>query len=277
MVGYHQIYRLSWRHKERQMAKTIRRRPSIESDTVFEGIKENRPNTDLLGYTAFIYGPPKVGKTTVACSWPKPLVLACEPRGIRAMHVEHIPIRSWSNFEKAIKLLTKTATRKKYKSIIIDTADLMYKYCLSHCCNTFGFDHPSDQGWGKGWEAVSDMYMSAVLKLFDLNYTLIFISHSKTIEIKVDWEEYTRIDPTLANPARKVLLPYIDLIFYMWARESKKGNLIRTLTTKSTREYEAGDRTHFLTDVEVKIPSKKKDKAFSLLNKLFLENVKNNT
>jgi len=33
--------------------------------------------------TWLVYGPPKVGKTTSAATWPEPLIIECEP-GVRA-------------------------------------------------------------------------------------------------------------------------------------------------------------------------------------------------
>lgn len=248
--------------------------PKIASDeTEFLGIEVNKPQASLLGYTIFVYGAPKIGKTTLAASWPQPLVLSCEVRGIRAMPVSHIKIRSWEQMLESVELLKKPENAKKYRTVIIDTSDLMYKYCLVHCCNKYGFDHPSDQGWGKGWERVSDEFLTVVLELFDLGYTLIFISHAKSAEVTSDWETYTRIDPTLAGPARKVLLPLVDVIFYMRAKEMDDGKTVRSITTKAVREYEAGDRTKGLTDLEIRIPTEKKDKAYDLINRKFLQNV----
>lgn len=253
--------------------KTRGVRPEVESSTAgFAGIEIDEPLMKLLGYTVFIYGPPKVGKTTAALSWPKPMVLAFEVKGIKARRTPNIKIRNWRQFRKARVLLNKRENKKKYKTLIIDTTDLMYKYCFSFCCEKYGFDHPSDQGWGKGWERISDEFLGAVLSLFDMGYTLIFTSHSKTSEIKADWETYTRISPTLPGPGQKVLLPHVDVIMYMYARTTKKGNPVRTLTTKATREYEAGDRTRCLTDMSINIPALKKDKVFAILDKRFKAN-----
>ncbi len=239
------------------------------NDLSYTGIEINQPAKDLLGYTFFIYGAPKIGKTTAALSWPSPIVLACETRGIKAFKVPHIKIRNWEHLEKAYASLAKESSISKYKTVIIDTVDLFYKYCLDHCCDKFGFDHPSDQNWGKGWEKVSDTLLAQILKFFDLGYTIIFISHSKSTEIRADFEEYTRIDPTVSSVGRKIILPIVDVILYMKAKENSTGNC-RYVTTKAVREYEAGDRTQRLTDLELKIPVDKRNKVFEILNKKFL-------
>ncbi len=243
-----------------------------DSSSSYQGIEENEPVSDLLGYTTFLYGAPKVGKTTAALSWPKPVILAFEVRGARAFKVPTIKIRCWEHLKKAIRELKKKENRKQYKSVIIDTSDLMYKYCLDYCCEKYGYDHPSDQGWGKGWESITNEFLGAVLALFDLEYSLVFTSHRKETEIIADWEKYTRIDPTIPGPGRKVLLPYTDLILFMYAKEDKEGNTQRVVTTRATRAYEAGDRTKCLTDITMKVTSKNKDKVFAMLDKRFKKN-----
>ena len=255
----------------KKLKKKNSRRPEVDSDIEYMGIELNVPPTSLLGYTFFFYGSPKVGKTTAALSWPSPIVIATETKGTKAMKVKHIKCRNWDHIQKALKTLAKKENRKKFKTVIIDTTDLLYKYCFSYCCDKYGFDHPSDQGWGKGWEKISDEFLALILAIFDLNYTLVFISHSKTTQIKADWDEYTRIDPTLAGPGRKVLLPLVDVIVYMTARDTKKGST-RRITTKAAREYEAGDRTQRLTDLELTIPKKKQKKVYDILNILYKKN-----
>ncbi len=254
--------------------KQSKGRPEIDGNSAFGGIEVNEPISELLGYTIAVYGLPKTGKSTFAASWPKPLFLATETRGIKAMRVPHIKIRNYHDLLSAMKLLKKKNTRNKYQSIIIDTVDLLFKYIQAFCCNKYGFDHPSDQGWAKGWERLGDEFLAIILKLFDLGYTLIFISHSKTTKITADWEEYTRIDPSMPNTARKTLFPYVDVILYMRSREKKGGRIVRSVTTKATREYEAGDRTRCLTDMEITIPRNKKDNAYSVLNTVFKKNAK---
>jgi len=248
-------------------------RPEVSDSSVeYAGIEINTPENSLLGYTAFIYGAPKIGKTTTALSWPKPIVLACEVRGIKAFTVPTIKCRSWQHVLKAIDTLSSPSNTRKYSTLIIDTVDLMHKYCLSYCCEKYGFDHPSDQGWGKGWERLSDEFLAQILRLFDLGYTLIFISHAKTTEVTSDFETYTRIDPTLAGTGRRVLLPLVDVIFYMKAKETRSGKVVRTITTKATREYEAGDRTQHLTDIELVIPAERKNSAYAILNARYKKN-----
>ena len=47
-------------------------------------IKPHQISRDLSGYITYIYGAPKVGKTTLGAEMPKPLLLAFE-RGYNAL------------------------------------------------------------------------------------------------------------------------------------------------------------------------------------------------
>jgi len=251
-------------------------RPDLAGSSANDGIRIADPVNDLLGYTIFVYGPPKIGKTTFACSWPKVVALDCELRGFKAKRVPHMKIRNWNDVLKAKDILSESVNKKKYQSVLIDNVDLLYKYCTVHCCEKYGFDHPSDQGWGKGWERVTDEFLALILQLFELGYTLLFTSHSKASEVKADWESYTRIDPTLPGPARKVLLPLVDVILYMRAQDSAKEGSVRKVTTKATREYEAGDSTTYLSDIDLIIPERNKNSGFDVLNRRFKKNVEAN-
>ena len=73
-----------------------------------------------------MYGGPKTGKTTVACSFSKPLLLAFEAGynlidGIRAVNVT-----SWIDMKNYAKQLKKPEVRAMYDTVIIDTVPLMW-------------------------------------------------------------------------------------------------------------------------------------------------------
>lgn len=47
-------------------------------------IQPHKVSRDLSGYITFIYGPPKIGKTTLATQMPKALLLAFEKGKLNA-------------------------------------------------------------------------------------------------------------------------------------------------------------------------------------------------
>jgi hypothetical protein len=89
---------------------------------------ETRPNA----LSWIIYGKPKVGKTTLACQFPAPLLIDIEG-GTSFMQVPQFPLKSLAaEGKKPLDLLRSLYTELKanpgtYQTVIIDTADELFK------------------------------------------------------------------------------------------------------------------------------------------------------
>lgn len=234
------------------------------------------PAASLTDYTVFIYGPPKIGKTRLASEWPNSVFLATEPQGLKAVECDAFPITNWRQFRGSVSALVEDFAGK-YQTVIVDTVDLAYKFCLDYCCEVHGFEHPSDEGWGKGWEIVANELLNQILRLFNGGFLPIFISHSKKTEVKTAWETRTIIEPTLSNTGRRVILPIVDIILLMEPKSIvKKGRrrIVRTVTCSPAPDREAGDRTGFLGSKPLVV---REGEGYETLSAVFNENVKAET
>jgi hypothetical protein len=97
--------------------------------------------------------------------------------------------------------------------------------------------------WGKGYSLVNDEFLRALTKLSLLPYGLWMTSHSQEKEIKSRTGSITKVSPTLASSARKIVLGMSDFILYAESVQTKDKGELRVLHTKPTENYEAGDRT----------------------------------
>ena len=85
-------------------------------------IQPHQVSRDLRGYSVFIYGEPKAGKTTIATRFPQHLLLAFE-KGYNAIPGAMAqPINSWSEFRKVLRQLKDPKVKEKFSTIIVDTA-----------------------------------------------------------------------------------------------------------------------------------------------------------
>ena len=90
-------------------------------------IKRTSGKVDLSEIRMLLYGPPKIGKTTLLSGFPDTLLLATE-KGYQALKVYALDIKSWEDFVKAVDLIEEG--KHQYKTIGIDTADILANLCL---------------------------------------------------------------------------------------------------------------------------------------------------
>lgn len=80
-------------------------------------IKPHQVSRDLRGYSVFLYGEAKSGKTTVATKFPKHLLLAFE-KGYNAIPGAMAqPINSWGEFRKALRQLKNDNVRAAFETV----------------------------------------------------------------------------------------------------------------------------------------------------------------
>lgn len=202
---------------------------------------------DLSGYSIFIYGSPKVGKTTLASKFPNPLILAFE-KGYSALpNIFAKDINTWGEFKKTLKELKDPLVKEKFKTIVIDTADLAYDACVKYVCSRESTDKATyekigDIPYGQGWGLCEKEFDNGIRQIIQLGYTLIIISHERTKTEKNEvGVEVERITPTLDNTAKKVCLRACDIITYARLVQTPDG-VQRRLFFREDPRFLAGSR-----------------------------------
>jgi hypothetical protein len=211
--------------------------------------KKTPPKDDLGDFTTLIYGPTKIGKTTFASRFPEALFLACEP-GLNALEAYQMSITSWTDLLAAAAEIAKG--EHQFKTVVIDTVDNAYKYCEEYVCAAEKIRHPNDLEYGKGAAFVNNEFQRVLTKLAALPYGLILISHDKEREVKTPTGKYMKTIPTLSDKACKIVLGMADMVLYCDTEETEvDGKVVsrRTIRTKPTIYYDAGDRTGRLPEV----------------------------
>lgn len=85
-------------------------------------IKPHEVSKDLRGYSIFLYGDPKTGKTTTASKFPKSLLLGFEKGWAAIPGIMVKPINTWNEFRSTINELKDPEVQESFYNIVIDTA-----------------------------------------------------------------------------------------------------------------------------------------------------------
>lgn len=205
----------------------------------------------LSEYSLLIYGPEKIGKSTIASKFPNAVFLATEA-GLNSLSVYKDDVTKWDQFLENCKELA--SGKHSFETIVIDTVDNLYKLCSDYVCNKLGIKHESDLGYGKGFAMVNSEFQRTLTKLSLLPYGLILISHSQEKDVDTRLGKVKKIVPTLPEAARKIVLGMVDIVLYIDVEPIKDDNgkvkeYKRIFRTKPTTYITAGDRTNRLPEV----------------------------
>lgn len=213
----------------------VKRRKKKLIKPKFELPKEKSSiHTDMQDYCLLVYGEKKIGKTSMMSYFPNTIFGMCEPGG-KSLEIYQTPIRNWSDMRQFVDAVCKDTF---FKTVVIDTADYAYEYCMEHVCKELVIDHPSDEGYGKGWNAVKTEFTKQISKLLHSGKGVIFISHSKEQEIKSrSGGSYDKITSSMSKQAKDVLEGLVDI----WVNYSYDGNR-RFLYIQGNDSIDAGHR-----------------------------------
>lgn len=208
------------------------------------------PKSTLNDVSILLYGPSKIGKSTFASQAPEAIFLATEP-GLNALEVYQQPITSWPEFLEVCAELAKG--EHPFKTVVIDTIDVLYRLCADHICQKRGIEHESDGSHGKIYGLIKNEIYRVLTKLAHLPYGLILISHSQDRDLETRTGTITRTVPTLSESFRQIVIGLVDLILYcdIEAVQNENGQRVcrRVIRTKPSPNYDAGDRFGRLPEV----------------------------
>jgi len=198
-------------------------------------LQPHKVSRDLSGYITFIYGPPKVGKTTLATQMPGALLLAFE-RGYNAIPgIIAQDVNTWGEMKQIFRELKKPEVQEVYKTIIVDTVDIAADLCQKYICNQLGIDNMGDGGWGtNSWSKYKKEFEDVFRGLTMMGYAVVFISHSKTGTDKDQTgKEFGYTKPTTQSSALQIIENMADIYCFARMYLGADGEEKRVLTLRS--------------------------------------------
>ncbi len=214
-------------------------------------VEKNVISRDLKGKYVLLYGKPKSGKTTAACSFPDAVLLAFE-KGYNAIgNAYPFDINKWSEFKMALRDLEDPRSKERFKTVIVDTVSICWEMCEKFICQQNGVQKIGDIPWGGGYTACKKEFETSIRRITQLGYGVVLIAHSASrVEKTADGSDIEIISPDLPKRAAEVCNGIVDIIGYI-GNEWKDGERKRWLYTRETPTLFAGSRFKYMPD---KIP-----------------------
>ena len=186
-----------------------------------------------------IYGPPKIGKTTMLSKLDKCLILDTE-QGARMVdgHIVEVDSR-----KALIDLIKKAKDGHSFKYIALDTIDKVVQWAETAVCEEHEVQSLADLPFGKGWGLARDKVMNTIKTLSSLCDHLIIVGHRKTAKAIVEGND--TIEPEsleITGRLKNMIMADCDAIGYVFRDEEEELKL----TFKSNNALEAGSRSPHL-------------------------------
>lgn len=169
-----------------------------------------------------IYGQAGMGKTTLALSAPKPLLLDFD-NGVKRVNnaqladVGIVPIKNWQEVQQVLR-----ENLSDYDTIVVDTIGKMMDFIIAYRC---GFGTPRIQDWS----AINNDFQQFVHTLNDLNKNIIFVAHR---DVQTDGNSRVFV-PALRPKNYNSIVTELDLLGYVQMR-NENGYQKRTITFDPT-------------------------------------------
>lgn len=234
--------------------------------TLIKKPEELPVKTTVLGG---IYGQPSLGKTTLALSMPRPLLLDTDG-GLHRVQEEYrtdsVPVSSYDDILAVLK-----ENLSDYDTIVIDTLGKLVDFMCEKAANENPKMLQSDGTFSqKGWGVVKNYFKALVKDLDKLNKNLIFVAHEK--ETQQGDEKYIR--PDVSGSSGKDIIKELDFLGYMEIIGKKRSitfmpsskvyakNSLQLDNYVEIPILEKGDKNTFLTDYILKPTIEKRKKEF---------------
>lgn len=199
-----------------------------------------------------------------------PLFLDTES-GTGQLNVDRVEVQTLFDIGEAVAWLeTETkAGNCKYKSLVLDTADNLWRMCADSICTENKWDDIEKPGYGKGYSMAGDRFRQVIARLDDvmhLGLHVVIVSHSKIEKISPpDNAEYSKYAIKVSAPnkqaeaSRELLKEWCDcLLFchYDTIVDSAKGKAVgthkRIVSTTCSPSWEAKNRYNLPETMDMK-------------------------
>ncbi|MGG1916014.1 AAA family ATPase [Priestia megaterium] len=225
-----------------------------------------KASTDLSSYTSFIYGTPKIGKTTFVHKLygDRVLFIATEKRHkvLVGAHVQYVS--SWIEYLQVLAQLRNKTIQERYDVVAIDTVENLYQMLEAYILSKYNKTEFGQVDWGKDWTDLKKDWKDGLQMIERLGYSPVFISHAtqitekipvsgilqeqvnETMTLKEDkktkekYYEFAKYVPDLKDKVMAPINKMVDNILFMTVTADESGQEHRVIHLRETLQWKAG-------------------------------------
>lgn len=185
-------------------------------------IKKSNELTIPSTVKMMIYGQAGMGKTTLALSAPRPLLLDFDG-GVKRVNMAHldgvdiVQVTSWQDVQQVLQ-----ENLSAYQTIVVDTIGKMMDFIITYKCDT---RQPQIRDWG----GINAEFSWMTRTLSSLNKNVVFVAHRDTRKEGDD----TVFIPALREKSYNSIVTELDLLGYL-EMKNENGVQRRTITFDPT-------------------------------------------
>jgi hypothetical protein len=158
-----------------------------------------------------------------------------------AYRVKEVVLRNWKQFESALsqlEALVSSGNPFPYDRVVIDRVDVLFGFAMAQACDDLNVKHPTDAGYGKGWDALKRLFSDGVDRFLALPCGRWFLCHSSWKEVETrEGDKIEKLVPVLSGIAEGVVNGKVDI----WAAYDYVGSK-RVIIVRGDERTGAGNR-----------------------------------
>ena len=225
-----------------------------------------KASTDLSSYTSFIYGIPKIGKTTFIHKLygDRVLFIATEKRHKVLVGANVQYVTSWIEYLTVLAQLRNPKIKERFDVVAIDTVENLYRMLESYILAKYNQTEFGQVDWGKDWVDLKNDWSNNLQMIEKLGYTPVFVSHATQITTKIpvsgilqtqvnenmtlkkdkksgeQYYEFLKYVPDLKDKVMAPINKMVDNILFMTMTADEEGNECRVIHLRETLQWQAG-------------------------------------
>ena len=183
-----------------------------------DDVMPNVVTADPVSKIWLFYGEMGTRKTSVACAFPKHLLLAYDIGYKFINGANALPLQSWQDFKAAVKQLDLQKNKDRFSTVIIDTAGKCYQACYKYMCNQMGVSDPAEAGkYGLGWKKIRDEFETTIYSIAQKGYGVILLAHSDEVEKEdaATKQKYIQTKIDTDKRPETIIKQMSDFVFYL--------------------------------------------------------------